>query len=161
MKGQRDKARAGGSFGSAKDDQTRFDLSLEPDAEDLKKRKDEFVGYDVTDAATQVLALWDEQKVSKEALGAGETGYVALARTPFYLEAGGQVSDTGRIFSEATGASATVEGLVRVLPGLPRAHRVRMISGTVHVRDIVTAEVDAEARNATRRNHTATHLLHA
>src|SRR5205085_3096075 len=73
----------------------------------------------------------------------------------------GQVSDTGRIYSEANNALATVDGLVRLQPGLPRAHRVRMSSGTLRIRDLVTAEIDAELRDATRRNHTATHLLHA
>src|SRR5438128_5941421 len=75
--------------------------------------------------------------------------------------AGGQVSDSGRIFSEAGGASATVEGMVRIRAGLPRAHHVRVTSGSLRVRDLVTAEVDAEVRTATRRHHTATHLLHA
>jgi alanyl-tRNA synthetase len=96
-----------------------------------------------------------------EALSTNQSGYAALAKTPFYLESGGQVSDTGRIVNEATGASAKVEGLARIRTGLPRAHRVRVTSGELRVRDMVTAEVDAEVRNATRRNHTATHLLHA
>jgi alanyl-tRNA synthetase len=56
---------------------------------------------------------------------------------------------------------AEVEGLTRIRPGLPRAHRIQVKSGQLRVRDIVTAEVNAEVRNATRRNHTATHLLHA
>src|SRR5205823_12334079 len=96
-----------------------------------------------------------------ETLATGDRGYAALAKTPFYLEAGGQVSDSGRIVNEATGATATVEGLARIRQGLPRAHRVHVTSGELRVRDIVSAEVDAEVRNATRRNHTATHLLHA
>src|SRR5207237_1181668 len=108
-----------------------------------------------------VLALFDDQRRPTVSLTAGQAGYLALARTPFYLEAGGQVSDCGRIFSEAGDASATVEGLVRMGPGLPRAHRVRVESGTLRLRDLVTAEVDAAVRDATRRNHTATHLLHA
>jgi alanyl-tRNA synthetase len=108
-----------------------------------------------------VVSLWNEAGESAVELPAGQTGYIALTETPFYLEAGGQVSDTGHIINEATGAVADVEGLVRIRPGLPRAHRVRISSGVLHVRDIVTAEVDATERNATRRNHTATHLLHA
>jgi alanyl-tRNA synthetase len=108
-----------------------------------------------------VLALFDEQRRPTASLTTGQTGYVALARTPFYLEAGGQVSDSGRIFSEASDASAVVEGLTRIQPGLPRAHRVRVASGTLRARDLVTTEVDVTVRDATRRNHTATHLLHA
>jgi alanyl-tRNA synthetase len=108
-----------------------------------------------------VVALFDESRQPVEVLGDGSTGYLALARTPFYLEAGGQVSDSGKILDEATGATAVVEGLARIRAGLPRAHRVRVAAGAFHVRDLVTAEVNDETRDATRRNHTATHLLHA
>jgi alanyl-tRNA synthetase len=157
MEAQREKARAGSAFGGKKGDE--FALSLE-DA-DLSVG-DQFEGYETTRVTgTSIVAAWDEQRHAVDRLKAGERGYVALAKTPFYLEAGGQVSDSGRIVNEATGAQATVEGLARVGQGFPRAHRVHVDSGELRVRDIVTAEVDADTRDATRRNHTATHLLHA
>jgi alanyl-tRNA synthetase len=158
MEGQRDKARAGSAFGGKK----AADFVLPSDDARLKEAGDQFEGYSTTRVVgVPVLSLFDDARQPIEVLGANHTGYIAIARTPFYLEAGGQVSDSGRIVNEATGASATIEGLVRIRPGLPRAHRVRVASGEFRVRDIVTAEVDADVRNATRRNHTATHLLHA
>jgi len=157
MDAQRDKARAGSAFGGAK----KGDEFTIDDAQ-MAGAGDQFEGYtSVREAGVPIVALFDDHRQPIDALRAGELGYAALARTPFYLEAGGQVSDSGRIFSEATGASATVEGMARIRPGLPRAHRIRVETGTLHARDIVTAEVDAEVRDATRRNHTATHLLHA
>jgi alanyl-tRNA synthetase len=157
MEGQRDKARAGSAFGGG-----RKDEEFTVDEERLKGAGDRFEGYTSTSVSgVPVIALFDERRQPVDSLSAGQAGYVALQKTPFYLEAGGQVSDSGRIFSEATGASATVEGLARIRPGLPRAHRVRVTTGRLQIRDIVTAEVDAEVRDSTRRNHTATHLLHA
>jgi alanyl-tRNA synthetase len=157
MAGQRDKARAGSTFaGGKKGDDFAVDEAQ------LSGIGDQFEGYtSVREAGVPVVALFDEHRQPVDALPPGALGYAALARTPFYLEAGGQVSDAGRIVNEANGATATVEGLVRIRPGFPRAHLVRVTSGELRVRDIVTAEVDAEVRNATRRNHTATHLLHA
>ena len=99
----------------------------------------------------------------RRARRAGETGYVALARTPFYLEAGGQVSDTGRIVNEATGAAATVDGLVAASAPACRAR----IASRVDVGRAATCATSSpprwtpSVRDATRRNHTATHLLHA
>jgi alanyl-tRNA synthetase len=158
MEGQRHKARAGSTFaGGTKGPE----FVLRPEDTSLQDG-DQFEGYTATRViGIPIVGVWDDQRQPSESLREGQAGYIALARTPFYLEAGGQVSDAGRIFSEPTGASATVEGLTRIQAGLPRAHHVRMMSGTLQVRDIVTAEVDAETRNATRRNHTATHLLHA
>jgi alanyl-tRNA synthetase len=159
MEAQRTKARAQSAFGASKKGE---DFALERDAAALQGAGDRFEGYTSTRVGgVPVLALFDEARQPADQLPAGSVGYVALARTPFYVEAGGQVSDSGRIFSEAIDASATVEALTRIRPGLPRAHRVRVDHGTLKVRDIVTAEVDAEVRDATRRNHTATHLLHA
>ena len=161
MEGQRDKARASSAFGGSKkgDD---FTIASDETAAALTGVGDQFEGYTTTRVSgVPIVGLFDEQRQPVDELPQGRLGYAALTKTPFYLESGGQVSDSGRIFSEAGGGSATVEGLARIRQGLPRAHRVRVTSGTLHVRDLVTAEVDAEVRNATRRNHTATHLLHA
>jgi len=157
MEGQRGKARAQSAFGAKKG----IDFTIDDEAP-MKAVGDRFDGYTTTTVpGVPVVALFDESRRPVDALPQGQSGYVALAETPFYLEAGGQVSDSGRIVNESTGATAVVEGLVRIRPGLPRAHLVRVTEGSLHVRDTTTAEVDATVRDATRRNHTATHLLHA
>ncbi len=158
MASQRDKARRHSAFDGPK--KTReFVL---PDDSALADAGDQFDGYTSTRTpGVPVLALFDEDHQPVEALGTGDTGYVALGRTPFYLESGGQVSDHGTIVGEPTRASATVTAMVRIRPGLPRAHHVKVDAGAFRVRDVVTAEVDAVVRDATRRHHTATHLLHA
>ena len=157
MEAQRDKARAGSAFGGGKKDKAFvFDGS-----DDAVKGGDQFIGYDETAAqGVPVVALWNEGREPVTALKTGESGYLSLAKSPFYLEAGGQVSDTG-VIASASGASAAVVGLARTGAGMPRAHRVQVEKGAFHLRDIVTAEVDELLRDATRRNHTATHLLHA
>jgi alanyl-tRNA synthetase len=163
MEGQRDKARAKSGFGGpAKDTQFVWQEGRErQDGQDGRELKDAFEGYATTCVTgVPIVAMWNEDRQPTQELGAGQSGYVALAKTPFYLEAGGQVSDSGRI-TNASGAVATVEGLAKTGAGTPRAHQVRVSSGTLKTRDIVTADVDADVRNATRRNHTATHLLHA
>jgi len=162
MQRQRDTARAGSTFVGPRGVVAFGEVgNLAPETE-LMSAGDQFEGYTTTRVAgVPVLALFDEGRQPTDQLAAGQTGYIALARTPFYLEAGGQVSDSGRILSETSGASATVEGLVRIRPGFPRAHLVRVESGSFAIRDLVTAEVDVTLRDATRRNHTATHLLHA
>ena len=157
MAGQRDKARAQSAFGGKKTEE--FDLGAD---EALRRNGDSFEGYATTRVTgAQVVGLFDAGRRAVESLAAGADGYVALTKTPFYLEAGGQVSDTGSIVSETGTSASTVLGLVRLGPGLPRAHRIHVDAGTLKVRDLVTAEVDAPTRDATRRNHTATHLLHA
>ena len=158
MEGQRHKGGAKDVFAS----DTKAD-EFAPAAElQLQSVGDCFEGYAVTRlTGVPIVGLFDAARQPVDTLASGQGGYVALARTPFYVEAGGQVSDIGRLYSEARDASASVEGLVRIGPGLPRAHRVRVTAGALHLRDSVTAEVDADLRSATRRNHTATHLLHA
>jgi alanyl-tRNA synthetase len=127
----------------------------------LDETGDRFVGYDATCVpGIPIVALFDEAGQSVDEIPAGSTGYVAMGRTPFYVEAGGQVSDAGRILG-ANGAEAVVERIVRQGPNRPRLHLVKVQSGPLTRGQVVTAEVTSEARDATRRNHTATHLLHA
>jgi alanyl-tRNA synthetase len=157
MEAQKEKARSGSAFGLAASGTAAFEAATEG----LRGRADRFEGYTATrvDDAT-VLATLDEEGQPVEVLTEGQTGYVALDRTPFYVESGGQVSDTGTLSSDA-GTLAVVQGLMKAGADRPRLHRVRVKTGELQARDTVRAEVDDPARDATRRNHTATHLLHA
>ena len=158
MEAQRTKARAQSAFkgGAAKDaawtasDETR--TTLEGVGESV------FRGYDGTSLNTQLLALFDDSRQEMASLGRGQRGYLALRETPFYLEAGGQVSDVGTISGPS--GRARVTSVVRASQW-PRLHGVEMVEGTLSARDLVSAQVDVDTRDATRRNHTATHLLHA
>jgi alanyl-tRNA synthetase len=155
---QRSTARAQSAFTSGKKGE---DFAIRDDA-GLRGVGDRFEGYSSTrENGVPIVALFNEERQPVETLGNGTRGFVVLARTPFYLEAGGQVSDSGRLYNEAYQAEAVVDGLVRLGAGLPRVHRVHVTRGSLKVRDLVTAEVDAPVRDSTRRNHTATHLLHA
>ncbi|MGH9881512.1 MAG: alanine--tRNA ligase, partial [Pyrinomonadaceae bacterium] len=120
--------------------------------------KNEFTGYDGTRVeGAKVLALIKgEQEV--KALNQGEEGEVILDRTPFYAESGGQVGDTGTLASGST--HVTVTDTIAPVSGLI-VHRVKVDQGSLKIGEEVVAQVDAEKRDATRRNHTATHLLHA
>ena len=158
MEGQRQQARAKSTFKAAGAQDTAWDA---PDdlKQSLERAGDQgFRGYEHTALNTQVLAIFDERRRSIDGLAAGEHGFVVLAQTPFYLESGGQVSDVGTI--RAPQGEARVTGVIRV-SGWPRLHAVHLASGVLNGRDLVTAEVAEDTRDATRRHHTATHLLHA
>jgi len=160
MEGQRERARAGSSFETKKAQE--FSFASDDGRTTAFAPGDQFEGYTCTSVkGVPVIAVFDEERRQTTELKSGQTGFVVLEKTPFYLEAGGQVSDSGSIVNEATGGLAQVTGLVRLGGGGPRAHRVAVAKGTLKARDIVTAAVDDETRDATRRNHTATHLLHA
>jgi alanyl-tRNA synthetase len=120
--------------------------------------RSEFRGYEetLTRGARVVALVRGEEEV--EELNEGEEGEVILDRTPFYAESGGQVGDTGALFSENT--HVLVNDTVSPASGLI-VHRVAVERGSLRKDDEVDALVDEEKRNATRRNHTATHLLHA
>jgi alanyl-tRNA synthetase len=156
MKSQREKARAGSRFkGGPREDQVFAGFTgIQPTT---------FTGYDHISTQTRVLALakfadnGSPAEVSK--LSSGDSGWIVLEDTPFYLQSGGQVSDVGTLRNDF-GFSASVSDVENVAGGV-RAHRVRVHSGEIAAGAPVIAEIDPLRRAAARRNHTATHLLHA
>ena len=124
-----------------------------------EKHRTDFEGYGKTRLdGVRVLALIDGEGRAAEVLGEGAAGEVVLEATPLYAEAGGQVADHGWLIGPS--GRARVLDVQRPLPGLT-VHRVEVESGELARDQTVTAEVDEEWRDAVRRNHTATHLLHA
>jgi len=117
----------------------------------------EFTGYDLlTGESRAVLLVADDREILEA--GAGSEVSVVTERTPFYAESGGQVGDAGRIIGpegemEVNATSKDPTGLI--------IHQGRMRSGWLRKGDTLTLLVDGAAREATARNHTATHLLHA
>jgi alanyl-tRNA synthetase len=116
-----------------------------------------FKGYESLAEIGTVVALLDEQGASVQELADGARGRVILDHTPFYAESGGQAGDTGRL--EAEHGEFTVEDTQKLRDAF--AHVGPVAKGRVRVGDRVHARVDVEARGATARNHSATHLLHA
>ena len=159
MELQRERARGASAFETRKG--TAFEYASEEDRQAIEGLADEFEGYTTTVVDyVPVVALFDADRRRALTLEEGASGWAVLAKTPFYLESGGQVSDAGRLVGDAR-TEAIVEGLARLAPGGPRAHRITITRGSLRERDTVSAIVDASVRDATRRNHTATHLLHA
>jgi alanyl-tRNA synthetase len=89
--------------------------------------------------------------------GDGDEVSVFLDRTPFYAESGGQVGDTGVIRTDT--GTAMVDDTTYGLPGLHR-HHARIVEGSIEPGQEATAAIDVERRDAIRRNHTGTHVLH-
>ncbi|HEX8288427.1 MAG TPA: alanine--tRNA ligase [Pyrinomonadaceae bacterium] len=118
----------------------------------------QFHGYETTRLEESKVVGIVENDQQIEELKEGEEGLIILNDTPFYAESGGQVGDSGTIVSsdatfDVRDTFAPVSGLI--------LHKGRVERGSIKVGDEVTAQVDAEKRDATRRNHTATHLVHA
>ena len=142
---QRERARAA----------SKFNVDLRGgDAMDVRS---EFTGYE-TLAGDSVVAALRRAGTHVDALQPGETGEVVLARTPFYAESGGQVGDTGELIAPG-GARFTVSDTQKLGPAI--VHVGTLSGAPLRAGDPVQARVDAERRAAIRRNHSATHLLHA
>jgi alanyl-tRNA synthetase len=98
-----------------------------------------------------------------ERLGRAEVGDevdVFLDRTPFYAESGGQIGDVGTITSADGSAVVRVLDTQYAIPGVLTVHRGRVEQGELVESDEVVAAIDGPRRDAIRRNHTATHILH-
>ena len=142
----------------------------------------QFHGYDATNfTGAKVVGILNDE-VLIDSLAESQQGSVVLDQTPFYAESGGQVGDLGTLVGTASVRGRTERGLepTSVPPAdaggsdmratvadtySPVAgliiHKVTIEKGSIKVGDEVTATVDVEKRDATRRNHTATHLVHA
>ncbi len=120
----------------------------------------QFLGYDhLSVKPCEVLALIVDQNSIRE-VDAGMECEIVLDRTPFYAESGGQIGDTGWLRDSETGdVIAEIASCYRPVPGL-HVHKARAFR-KLRVGDAVEAAVDENARRATMRNHTGTHLLHA
>ena len=105
-----------------------------------------------------MLTLLNSESSIVDTLKAGEKGQIILDKTTFYAESGGQVGDTGILSNENVEIQVTNTSY-GIAPSLI-VQEVKIISGTVNINDLLTAQFDVVKRNRIRRNHTATHILH-
>ena len=146
------RAASRGSAAFRDDSRGRADLYVEL----AGGQKTEFLGYDDPRADVEIIALAGPDG-RLETAEAGDAVELLLDRTPFYGESGGQVGDTGQIRTD-TGL-IRVEDTHKPVPDL-FLHRGVVEEGFVRAGESGHAEIDAGRRQAIRRNHTATHLLH-
>lgn len=144
MEQQRDRARAASKFSVAGGESLKTDVETE------------FLGYDGTEAASRIVALYKDGK-SVDSLSVGEEGAVILSSTPFYAESGGQIGDTGILVAD--GNLFNVADTQK--SGNANVHFGAVEQGELKAGDAIEAVVDADRRQAIRLNHTATHLMHA
>jgi len=114
-----------------------------------------FLGYEYAETSAEVIAVIKDG-AHVESLNAGDSGEIVLDKTVLYAESGGQAGDTGEIVSE-TGRAKVTE-TKKPLPSLV-SHHVEITDGEIGKGQKITARIDSAKREATKRNHTATHLL--
>jgi len=150
MEAQRERARASWKGGSKQ--------TASPVYRNLQKT--EFEGYRTTRSHDSEVLAVVKDGVGVDVLNPGEDGEVVLDHTPFYADSGGQVGDIGILYDDKhSSIVAEVNGCYMPVQGV-RAHKVKArlpITRGMKVDPVVHSEV----RDATMRNHTATHLLHA
>jgi alanyl-tRNA synthetase len=125
-----------------------------------------FTGYEAEQGDGTIVALIADGKLVDEITwdgGEGRPGLpdfdIVVDVTPFYGAGGGQVGDTGEIRLKEGNGRVAVRDTTKPIPGLI-VHHGRLSQGGLKVGDKVELEVDHDQRSATRRNHSATHLLH-
>ncbi|MEL0110787.1 MAG: alanine--tRNA ligase [Rickettsiales bacterium] len=152
MQRQREAARkAWSGSGEAATEEVWFDVREECGAS-------EFLGYD-TETAEGVIAaiLVDGEPV--DAVEAGQSAMIVANQTPFYAESGGQMGDSGILFS-SEGAEFAVEDTIKRLEDM-HVHVGALRKGRLAKGDAVEMRVDGVRRGRLRANHSVTHLLHA
>jgi len=115
-----------------------------------------FLGYEQDSAESEILAIVRDGQLV-EGASTGDDVEIVVASTPFYGESGGQVGDRGYITGD--GVRVEVGDTLKPVAGL-WVHQGRVVEGRLGIGDRVALAVDAVRRQATRRNHSATHLLH-
>lgn len=143
MDAQRERARAGSNFG------VDYNSLISVDSDTV------FTGYDGTEGIGSVVALFREGK-EVETLNAGEEGVIILDQTPFYGESGGQVGDCGVLTKD--GARFDVRDTQKSSGAF--LHHGLIAEGSVSKGDSLNASVEADLRQRTAHNHSATHLVH-
>ena len=120
--------------------------------------RSKFRGYmeAVVEGAKVLALVKDDQQV--DALDVGDEGLIVLDETPFYAEAGGQIGDTGTLSNETV--NVRVFDTFAPIQGIS-LHKSKIEKGVLRVGDVVTAKIDDVRRDAIRRNHTGTHLVHS
>ena len=133
--------------------------SMQVQSEVLKKITTDstFVGYDVMDKASVITDIIQNGEL-EESAEAGETIYFILRETPFYAVSGGQVADQGTISNENFEIAVTE---VTKAPNGQNLHKGEIQFGTVKKNAEVSASVNHKERRSIKKNHSATHLLHA
>jgi alanyl-tRNA synthetase len=149
MEAQRAASRGGAAFKDTARSRAELYVSL-------AGQKTEFLGYSDIEAEAKILAVIGPDGAQEEA-EAGQPVEIILDRTPFYGESGGQVGDTGTIRTE-TGV-VDIDDTFKPTPDL-FVHRGTVAEGFVRTGENAHAKINAGRRQAIRRNHTATHLLH-
>ncbi len=146
MEKQREMARASSSF------DVDYNDSLELEG------KTEFLGYkDLSSEQSNISHILINGEEAESLSDEGQSAMLILDRTPFYGESGGQVGDTGRIFTD----NAQFDVTDTQKKGDVFVHIGKLVKGSLKTGDTVNAQVDPELRSRIACNHSATHLLHA